>query len=244
MTYVTSALVILVQAALVLIVVYYWLEVPVFSNVGATFLVIFLSLTVFVLIGMFVGHLFSSSEGITMSTIAIGAVMIFLSNLILPLETLSPIIQQIAKFNPYVIASENVRKAMLFDAPISSMQADLLLLVLYAIVLLGITLLMIKLMSSKYLSRMNNKTNKDTISVPEDHYLKLDELKITVKNIQELAITLQNMTDEQYDKLTKPKNIFADWVSKNFKAKKLAFHMRGKNREKAVDQLQNYLERR
>lgn len=243
-TYVTSALVILVQTILILVGVHFGLGVPAFANFGMTALFIFLSLTVFVSFGIFIGHLFSTSEGITMSTIAIGSVMLFLSNLILPLETLDPLIQQIAKFNPYVIASEGIRKAMLFEIPFQELYSDLFILLGYSVLLLGITLLAMKIMSSKYLEKMHYSSRKNMINVPEDHYLHIKEIEVTIKDMQSLIETLKTMSDQDFEKITKPKNIFADWIKLSYKAKTLALVLKKKSRTRTIEILEKYVKRK
>jgi len=243
LTYVTSALVILVQTILILLAVQFGLGVPAFSNFGISALFIFLSLTVFVSIGIFVGQLFNTSEGITMSTIAIGSVMLFLSNLILPLETLDPVIQSIARYNPYVIASEGIRKAMLFGATIKGLYVDLLLLAGYSLLLLGITLLTMKIISSKYLERMYHTSKKNLITVPEDHYLHIKEIEVTVKDMPSLIKTLKNMSDEEYEKINKPKNIISEWVKLSYKAKTLSLVLKRKNRQRTIEILEKYVKR-
>lgn len=244
MTYLTSAIIILIQAIIVLAVVYFALGVPVLQNIEMTALIIFISMTVFIFLGMFIGHLFSTSEGITMSTIAVGSILMFLSNLILPVETLAPSIQKITQFNPYVMSSEGIRKAMLFGTNIQGLYLDLLMMIGYAVVIIIVTISLIKFMSSRFLSRMHILSKKTKISVPEDHYLKISSHNMTVKDLHELLVALQSFSYEEYMKLISPRNIFADWISNNYRAKRLALHMRTKNREKAIKTLEKYLERK
>lgn len=244
MTYLTSAIIILIQAAIVLAVAYFALGVPVLENIEMTLLILFISMTVFIFLGMFIGHLFSTSEGITMSTIALGSILMFLSNLILPVETLAPEIQRITEYNPFVMSSEGIRKAMLFGTGIEGLYVDLLIMLGYATVIIIITITLIKFISSRFMTRMHILSKKTKISVPEDHYLKILSHGLIIKNLHELLVALQSLSFEEYSKLITPKNVFADWISSNYRAKRLALHMRTKNREKAIKTLERYLEKK
>lgn len=244
MTYLTSALIILLQIALIAIVVYLALDVPVFTNLQVSIAMLFLGMTVFIFLGMFIGHLFSTSEGITMSTIAISSVLIFMSNLILPIETMSPVIQDIVRFNPYVIASEGIRKAMLFNASYKDLWLDMLILAGYVLLILLAMMGAMKFSSSRLLQRMHIIAHKKIIDVPEDHYLKIDKFGLTIKDMNELLLALQSLKDQDYETIITPKNVFADWISTTFKVRSLALRMRTKHRTKAIARLEKYLEKK
>lgn len=241
-TFLTSLIILLVQVLVVLLLVNFGLNVPVFNNILISTIFILLSITFFIFLGMFIGYLFSSSEGITMSTITIGSILIFFSNLILPLETLSPIIQRISLFNPYVIASEGIRKATLFGLGFSSLYRDMITLLAYCIILITLTVVVKKVISSKYLEGFHHRFHKGKINVPEDHYLVLYKGKIIIKNIQGLIDALEKLSDSKYQKLIKPKNVFANWLGRSLKARFLSFRIRGKKRKVAIDILRKYMQ--
>jgi len=72
--------------------------------------------TVFVLLGMFIGFIFKSEETATLGAISIGSLMLFFSNAILPIETLPVGIRDIAKYNPFVLSVNILKRIMLFGA--------------------------------------------------------------------------------------------------------------------------------
>jgi ABC-2 type transport system permease protein len=156
MTYITTLLILIVQVAIIMCVVKFGLDVPVLNNIAISALIIFAGISVFSLLGIVIGNLFSTFESITMTTIAIGSIFIFLSNLILPLETLSPEIQQIARYNPYVITSETIRKVMLFNTGIEMIVDDLLILGIYCAVAAIIIIIINRIYSSKFFTRTKN----------------------------------------------------------------------------------------
>jgi len=244
MNYFTSLLIIVVQVAVILLAVYFGLNVPILNHIEVTIVFLFLGMTVFILIGMIIGNLFSTSEAITMSTIAIGSVLLFLSNLVLPLETLSPIIAKIASYNPYVIVSEAIRRAMLMDAGLSDMYFQIIILAVYSFVLLILVILMKKLSSTKLFERLLTRKPKQVFTVPEDHYLKLDNDKIIIRSIPELLNTLKHMSNADYNAHVKPKNVFSKWLKESLNEKRLALKIEYKSLENAIKVLEKYMDRK
>jgi len=240
-TYLTSAMTIIVQVLLILLVVKYWLEVPVFTNIFASILIIFLSLTVFIFGGIFLGNLFNTSQAITMGTISIGSILLFLSNLVLPIETLSPAIQNLIKYNPYVLASEALRRAILFQTPIKGMIFEITVLTIYSILLLAGIIIVIKIYSSKYLSSIHITGKRNIIRNPEDHYLHIKELNLTIKDIQGLVDIIKSMSDKEYENTVRPKNVFADWLKNSYKDRILSILVRRKSRLKVIEILERHI---
>lgn len=244
-TYLTSLIVIIIQTFIALFAVQFALNITVFTNFGVTAVFLFLSISLFIILGMLIGHLFSTSEGMTMTTITIGAVLMFLSNLVLPLETLSELIQQIARFNPYVIASEGIRKAVLFNATFQTTYVDMIILFAYCLVAMLVTLLVKNVTSSRYLKNIAHRAgNKGKITVPEDHYLVLKGKYTTVKNITDLIECLKELSDEEYKKIVKEKNIFSEWLSQSLKARFLAIKIMKKDRKRVIEILEKYIEKK
>jgi ABC-type multidrug transport system permease subunit len=244
MNYFTSLLIIVAQAAVILLAVYYGLNVPILNHIEVTIVFLLLGMSVFILIGMIIGNLFSTSEAITMSTIAIGSVLLFLSNLVLPLETLSPIIAKIASYNPYVIVSEAIRRAMLMDATLSEMYLQLIILGAYIVILLALVVLMKKLSSMKMFEKLLTRKPKQVFTVPEDHYLKLDDEKIIIRSIPELLETLKHMSNADYNAHVKPKNVFSKWLKESLNEKRLALKIEYKSLENAIKVLEQYMDRK
>ncbi len=244
MTYITSLLVILIQTAIILVAVYYGLEVPILNNLDTTAIIIVLGTTVFILIGMFLGHLFNTFEAITMSTIAIGSVFIFLSNLVLPLETLSKTIQEVAEYNPYVITSESIRKSMIFSAGREAMQTEVLILIAYIFILLIAIVIIQKISTMRYFAKIHHKRNQKIIKMPEDHHLRIPEKNIVVTNIPELLELFKKMSDQEYKEIIKEENIFSNWLKQELKVKMLARRINKKKRDKAIKILENYIKKR
>jgi ABC-type multidrug transport system permease subunit/archaellum component FlaC len=150
MIYITSIILISLQLLMVFLIAYFYLDIPLVANIGPTLLILFLSITVFSLLGLFLGNIFNTFEGITMISIALGSVFLFLSNLVLSLENLSPLVQKIANFSPYVIGSEALRRSLLFGDSLSSIFSSLYPLLYYIAGLIILVFLSLMLLKSRY----------------------------------------------------------------------------------------------
>ncbi len=117
--YLTNILIVAFQLTILFLVVIYFL--PEIKGVMLPMMVILLIVaTVFVLLGMFIGFVFKSEETATLGAISIGSLMLFFSNAILPIETLPVGIRDIAKFNPFVLSVNILKRIMLFGANFTS----------------------------------------------------------------------------------------------------------------------------
>tara|TARA_Y100000310_G_scaffold345665_1_gene467950 strand:- start:10074 stop:11657 length:1584 start_codon:yes stop_codon:yes gene_type:complete len=85
--------------------------------------------SVFIFIGMFIGHLFRSGETSLLAAIGIAFFMLFFSNTILPIESLPSYIANIVKFNPFIIAESIVKQVILFGANLATIAEPLYFLI-------------------------------------------------------------------------------------------------------------------
>jgi ABC-2 type transport system permease protein len=242
MTYITSMIIILLQVFVILFVAYFFLEISMFTNWEVSLLIIILGSTLFILLGMVIGNMFSTSEAITMSNIFLGAVFMFLSNLILPLETLSVVIQKVASYNPFVIAGEAMRGALLFELDTLTLLPSIIMMISISLFLFLFILLFQNVSGSAYIYKLKNRNKK--IILPEDHYLTLEDKNITIKNLADLAGTLELLTEEEYLRYTKPKNLFSEWLEKSLKERFLAYRIKKKAKAKALKILQKQLKKK
>lgn len=106
---------ILVQLVIIIGVSSAIFQVDILANILPTMLITFLIVTLFTIIGIVVGVLFSSAETSTLAAVSIGAISLFMSNVILPIESMPHTLMMIARFNPYVICESLLRKSLLFQ---------------------------------------------------------------------------------------------------------------------------------
>jgi ABC-type multidrug transport system permease subunit len=113
--YLTNIFIVAVQLTILFSVAVFFLP-EIRSVLLPMLVVLFIVTTVFVLLGMFIGFVFKSEETATLGAISIGSLMLFFSNAILPIETLPVGIRDIAKYNPFVLSVNILKRIMLFGA--------------------------------------------------------------------------------------------------------------------------------
>jgi len=121
-------MVLIVQFAFVFLGIQYFLHIPLAGMIGGISLILFVALSAFIFIGMFIGYLFKSEETIIFSSVLIAAVMMFFSNTILPIETISSSFKNIAVFNPVVACDLALKKVISFGFDYSFILGELYIL--------------------------------------------------------------------------------------------------------------------
>jgi len=217
--FLTSFIVVLLQLVFIMALAYFFLNTFLFTNMLLTVMLILGAISLFVLTGMIIGYLFNSQEAVTMAGITVGSVLLFLSNLILPLESLSPVIQQIARYNPYVICSELLKKLTIFGASLKDVYIEFLIIAVYIVVLFALVMLIekaskIQFISKKPITKQLGR-HKDQ-SIEKYFKLKNGVLLMSEKDLLEELVTMTDKEFEQY--VNKKHNDFAAWLEMNNKA--------------------------
>ncbi len=138
--YMTNLVLILIQIFVILGVSLFFLKesLPLFPLIA---LILFFSASVFTFLGMSIGYLFTSEETGALAAISSGSLMLFLSGVILPLESVSPLMRDITSYNPFVISEKLIREVFIYNSSLSMIWTDLALLAGYAIILFLIILI-------------------------------------------------------------------------------------------------------
>lgn len=213
--FLTSFFVIILQLILVLVLAYYFLNTTILTNVSLTLLTLLVSIIVFIFLGMIIGYLFNSQEAVTMASISVGSVLLFLSNLVLPLETMSDTVQELARYNPYVVASELLKKVTLFNSEWNVIRADFIVVGVFMAVFFIMTLIIQKMSKIQYISKKPIakqivKRKKEEII---DKYFKL-KTGVLVRDGKELLKELKIMSDITFEEyVDKTRNDFEGWLT-------------------------------
>ena len=237
--YLTALIIILIQTILILAIAHYYLAVPILDNALVTSVILFIGITLFIILGLFIGTISTTSEAVTMSNIVIGSVFLFLSNLILPLETLSPLIAKIASFNPYVIVSEGIRKAMLFNAGFEQIIPDIMMLLAYIAILVTFMIIINQLGFKHFLATRRHKKNL-LVTEPEHLILEINNDVKIIKNIPDLIKTLKDIKEKEYEEITKKDNPIREWLRHTLNKRMLAIRLKNKKLEVAIEVLEKY----
>ncbi|MSR86329.1 ABC transporter permease [Candidatus Woesearchaeota archaeon] len=127
--FVSNFIILVLQTSILIAVLYYFfsdtLTGQAFALTGLCLLVIG---SFFILLGMLFGYIFNTKSTVTLATISAAMIMLFFSNAILPLETLSSYTRNIVQYNPFIISELLLKKILLFGATFSGITEPLYLL--------------------------------------------------------------------------------------------------------------------
>lgn len=239
--FLTSFIVLVVQMGLLLGFAYYFLGPSLLGNIKVSLFLLFLGVVFFILLGMALGYLFSTQEAVTMVAISLGSIFLFLSNLILPLETLSEQLRYFTSFNPYVITSEALRKAMLFGTPLAAMQREVIMLIAYSVIIFVVTIVAKNIMKAKFFLYLTSRKHSKLLSDPSDMYLRLDRRH--VKDLDDLLSWLKDVDDKHFEREL-PWSELRDWLKRNNHERWLRVALAGKKRKRMIEVLQKHLEKK
>ncbi|MCF7799212.1 ABC transporter permease [Candidatus Woesearchaeota archaeon] len=202
-TFVTSFIIIAMQVALILGLVSYFVVDFITPNIWVNIVLLILSSSLFIMIGMAIGYLMSSQQGANMASISIGSVLLFISNLVLPLESISPYLQNLAQYNPYVLASETFRRSILFQVSFKDILIDLLLLLAYSVIIFILIVVFQKLSKIRYFQHNPHVKAKKAKEEMDGIWLK-DKL---IKTEKDFIRQINSLSEEEYIKLVKRRSI-------------------------------------
>ncbi len=131
----TPLTIVFVQMIIILIIALIFFKAAFISSIGTILLTILLSSSLFIMIGMFLANLFKSEETVTIATISFLSLLIFFSNIILPVESLPGFIRLLANLNPIVIAETIFKRAILFNTGFANVFKGIIILIAYIIML-------------------------------------------------------------------------------------------------------------
>ena len=218
--YVTSLILVMVEVIVIGGIAYLFINGALFSNIDKIIVLLLLSATLFILLGIVLGYLADAQEGLTIGSLSLGIILLFLSNLVLPLESMTPIIRKIANYNPYVIASETARRIMLFNAGWRDIYTQLLLLLGY----IGIGIILIIIAEKLSFKNLLMKSYKKQLLLAVRGIVVKDK---TITNKEELRDLLKNMNDEEWEKISKNKEL-KEFVKKVLKDKEMLKYLRNR----------------
>ena len=147
-SYLTNLILVSLQVGLILFIADIYFNIDVSANLLAVAVVILLLISLFTFVGMAVGYILNSQDTVTIGAMVVSSIMLFLSDVIMPLENMPAYISDLARFNPFIIGSDLFKKVALFQKPLSQIESGLFVLILYVVVAFG-TVLLIQLFFKK-----------------------------------------------------------------------------------------------
>jgi len=152
--YFTALLLMTIQVTIIMLISSYFLKSFAVSAIGAIALILLISISLFVLIGMFIAYFFKAEQTITLVTISMGSLLLFLSDIILPIESMPMLIQDIVKWNPFLVSEQLLKKVMLFGVNFAKLAPGIIYLVALSIIIFILILLNEKLIKRHWLAKL------------------------------------------------------------------------------------------
>ncbi|MBN1644720.1 ABC transporter permease [Candidatus Woesearchaeota archaeon] len=128
-TFVTCFLLLILQSVIILAIAAVFFSSQLLAGIHYTIILVFLVIALFSAIGMMVGYIFNSEETSALGAISLGSIFLFLSDVIIPIESMPSWFMAIAELNPFVVCSDLLRSTIIYDLSIFVLWQKLILLV-------------------------------------------------------------------------------------------------------------------
>lgn len=233
--YLTNIAILFSQLTVILTASFYYLKIALLDNIGVTLVILVLSVTFFVLLGTLLGLVFRSQEGTTIASISVGTLFLFLSNVVLPVESFPRIIRKVISSTPYMLSAELIKESVLFNVGFKGLAKELALLGSYVIVVAVLVLVFHKLSSTRF---FEGSADRRTLRKP--HVMKDNSFRFTdgsiARNKKDLLNLLKKTSDEDfYNYVGRKNNEISLWLKDTFKDKKTAREVKtATSREEAI----------
>jgi len=129
--YITNLIIISLQTTILVGASAFFFYKEIFSTIHLLIPALLLIASIFLFMGIMLGSIFRTEETNTITAISLGFIMVFFSSAILPIETLSPVIKNIASFNPFYISESLLNQIILFQSQLKNVSSYFLTLSLY-----------------------------------------------------------------------------------------------------------------
>ncbi|MAG60428.1 hypothetical protein CL619_01445 [archaeon] len=238
-------LIIAMQVAIVLTAVYLYLKIPFLENYAVTLTILSLTIALFVFLGYLIGYIFKTQEGITIAMISFGSICAFLSNLILPVETFSSSIRGVLMYNPYMLASEVLKKAIVFNSSFIELNLEIITLSSYLLTVFLMVLVFQRISLTSFSFNLGKKRVLKRPHISQDKHFVLEN-GFVVEDISSMTEALKSMGADEYQEYGSGKNNeIALWISDVFKERILTWRIkRAKTKADVIKVLDTFLEKK
>lgn len=219
--FITCFIIIGVQIALLLSFADFFIKGFVGQNIVVNVLLLIFTISFFIMLGMAIGYIFKTQQGANMASITIGTVLLFISNVIFPIETVSPMLKMVAKYNPFVLSSEMIRQSVMFNSTFSQLQYGVYVLLGYSVILLILIILFQKISKNLYFKRIPHIKRKKLNALVDDKFNIKEDTEITC--LEDFVFYLSKITNDEYEIDVKNKRKeLSQFIKRTLREKKLA----------------------
>jgi ABC-type multidrug transport system permease subunit len=236
--FITAFIILTAEALGVLLVSTLFVAQPLLFNTLSTLAIVAITIVVFTFIGMIIGYLSRTQEAAMIASISVGSILLFVSNIIIPVEGMAFVTQLLTRVNPYLVLSELLKRSMLYGVTLEQVSQELIVVAALAAVLLALTLWVQRRAKRKYFRQDTGGILAPHIPVP----LVLGGR--SVANEVELLDCLDHMTRAEFESAVKADiNPVSVWVEKELRSPRLARQLRTTSKERMMLKLDKHLQR-
>jgi ABC-type multidrug transport system permease subunit len=230
-TYFTTMFIITLQVIFLLLVYSLYFGKDILTNLPTTILSLFIISSLFTFIGMLIGNLFQSEETSMLTSISAGCVMIFISDLIYPLERMPEQIAYAAQYyNPFYVSSDLLRKVMIHKIMYFQLYEEFLTVIILFIIFIITVIATFKFAKRHFLMRfsgyiarrdvrkMIQQADQEEIfnlllDIPSDKSFRAGNKKI--RSLEELYDFIHGLSKKEFrEYINREDNLFAEWFSR------------------------------
>jgi ABC-type polysaccharide/polyol phosphate export permease len=232
--FITAAIILIVQVAVIVAASGLIINAGHLYSLSAM-IVLLLAVALFTFLGMIIGYLSARQETAMIASISVGSILLFVSNLVVPIESMAKIVQAASAYNPYVLVSELLRTSMFYGVGLEDLWRLLLPILLSCAVLLLLTILIQRHARKSYFRQDGGMLATHT---PGPLVLGTR----VVHNEVELLDALDRMTRAEFEAFVDAgHNPISAWLEKDVKNVSLGRKMRTTSKEKMMIRLDEYL---
>lgn len=235
----TSLTILTLQLIILLAIAYHFIGSTLLENILPFASLLLLATIFFILLGTLLGYLFNTQEAVTMVSIALGSILIFTSNLVLPLETLSKSLQNLALYNPFVLASEGLRKILLFKASFDSLSQEFSAIGILALTTLVVIIILQSITKSSRVLKVLLRKKHD-VKNPNATYLQLGDAYI--KDLEDFLDWIKNVDAREFESQFQWKE-FRIWLKHVPNYRALRVKLAGKNKRQITNILEKWIKK-
>jgi ABC-type multidrug transport system permease subunit len=232
--FLTALIVLLAETGVIMLLSSLFVPQPLHLWSLTTLTLVCLTIILFTFLGMIIGYLCGTQQTAMIASISIGSVLLFVSNLIIPIEGMAKAVQFLTAFNPYVVLGELLRKSMLYGVSFGNISRQISVILLLCVALFGLTLFIHQRLRKQYFRQEDNFL----VHVPAP--LSLHGRQI--HNEVELLDLLDHMTRQEFEQIvTQSQNPIAHWAKTELRSRGLARKLNTTSKERMIIKLDEHL---
>jgi len=238
LAFVTGALLLAIETGAILIISTLFIAQPLLTDPSSTLVILAIAILLFTAIGMIIGYLSRSQEAAMIACLSIGSVLLFVSNLVIPVEGLALVSRTISAANPYIALSELLKRSMLYGVSFRTVVQELLGVIVALAILLLVAAWIQRSLKRRYFRQDAGLLAAQHVPAP----LRIGEQ--TVHNAAELMDALDRMTRVEFERfVTADDNAIVRWAHDELREPRLARGLRTRSKEKMILWIDTWLKK-